>query len=410
MAFASTRDVVSYADAVAEIKKDPVAIMEQAADNGLTTSQLVNRVSPETIVEQRRSFMGRLAQDEGLSFVQSEVSAPSPVMDFARDELGHVIMFDYLHGRSREPYLKFNKQRQSIIMPNDAPIDTPTNTAVTGSITVDTPVGMTLDPSELVADSHDVKASTYKPFQWKYEKERLGRSNVAPGSAIPPSTLGQKEKSIEMQKWGNRFKIPYEVMRVEEVRINKVAQMIDLESITEEVRLYDELVGILLNGDGTPDSAAKEHAQSTLTGKTVTAGTLNLWALGNFVDEAFTAPHYCSHIILPQGAIRDLKEQMGDDSGQIIFTQLAQMGLFPRLQSMDPRVSMVRFGKANPGALSDGKVIGLDARMGVEMVNQTGSDIREQARIIRDQTEEMTISNTYLWAKLELAAVQVLTY
>ena len=91
---------------------------------------------------------------------------------------------------------------------------------------------------------------------------------------------------------GNRFKIPYEVMRVEEVRINKVAQMIALESITEEVRLYDELVGILLNGDGTEDSAATEHAQSTLTGKTVTAGTLNLWALGNFVDEAFTAPHY----------------------------------------------------------------------------------------------------------------------
>ena len=54
------------------------------------------------------------------------------------------------------------------------PVDTPTNAAVTGSVTVDTPIGMTLDPSELVADSHDVKASTYKPFQWKYEKGKTG--------------------------------------------------------------------------------------------------------------------------------------------------------------------------------------------------------------------------------------------
>ena len=105
-----------------------------------------------------------------------------------------------------------------------------------------------------------------------------------------------------------------------------------------------------------------------------------------------------------------MKEQMGDDSGQILFTQLASMGLFPRLSAMDPRVDMVRFGKTNPGALSAGKVIGLDARYSVEMVNQTGSDIREQARVIRDQTEELVISNTYLWAKLELQATQVLTY
>ena len=93
-----TRDVVSYDDAVTEIKKNPVEIMEQAADEGLTTSQLVNRVSPSTIVEQRRSFMGRLAQEEGLCFVESEVSAPSRVTDFTRDEVGHVIMYDYLHG------------------------------------------------------------------------------------------------------------------------------------------------------------------------------------------------------------------------------------------------------------------------------------------------------------------------
>ena len=143
MAFASTRDVITYDDLKTEFKRDPLGIMEQAADDGLTTSQLVNRVSPSTLVEQKRNVMARIIQDEGLSLFETDVSRPSRVDEFTRDPWSHVAMFDYLHNLSMKPYRKFNKQRQSIVMPNEAPVDTPTNAAVTGSITVDKPVGMT---------------------------------------------------------------------------------------------------------------------------------------------------------------------------------------------------------------------------------------------------------------------------
>ena len=237
----------------------------------------------------------------------------------------------------------------------------------------------------------------------------MKRAKVNPGTTIPASVLGQREDSINMAKWGNRFKIPYEVMRVEEVRINKVAAMVELDSITETVRLFDELCYTLEHGDGTTGSAAKVNSQSDFASGT-TAGTLSVKAFSNFIDEAFTAPHYCTHVLLLKDAIRDLKEGISANTGDLVWMQLFSMGLVPELESMDPRVTRVRFGRANEGAISANKLIGLDPRFGVEMVNQQGADIREQAKIIKDQTEELTVSNTYLWAKLEFGAVQVLDY
>ena len=144
-------ETMSYEDLVAEFKKDSPNLMVRAADSGLNTSQLLNRMSPETMVEQERSVVARILQDENLYMNGSDYCAPSLVSDFLRSEHTHSLMYDYLHRISQKPYRQFQKQRSGVVA--SGPVNTPTNVAVTGSVTVDTPLGMTLNPAELVADS-----------------------------------------------------------------------------------------------------------------------------------------------------------------------------------------------------------------------------------------------------------------
>ena len=68
----------------------------------------------------------------------------------------------------------------------------------------------------------------------------------------------------------------------------------------------------------------------------------------------------------------------------------------------------VRYGKANDGALTAGYVVGCDHRYAIEKVNRAGMAVREQARQIANQTQEVVISDTYLLARLAAEAVKIL--
>ena len=64
-----------------------------------------------------------------------------------------------------------------------------------------------------------------------------------------------------MQKWGNRFILPYEMLTGGQgLRINKLAAMIQLDAATEQTRQFDELIETLEDGDGvTGCSNGRRH-------------------------------------------------------------------------------------------------------------------------------------------------------
>ena len=105
---------------------------------------------------------------------------------------------------------------------------------------------------------------------------------------------------------------------------------------------------------------------------------------------------------------RQLRTSLASLEGNLAFEQLSRVGLAPnRMDNMEP-IGNVRYGRANAGALTADYVVGCDRRFAVEKVNRAGMAVREQARQIANQTQEVVISDTYLLSRLAEDAVKVL--
>ena len=284
------------------------------------------------------------------------------------------------------------------------PLHTPPNVTTQGQ-PPPVAVGLRLNPGELVATSHSIDTNTYSPFRWVYDKGDMERTKVAPAEPIPASVLGESSGNIPMSKWGNRFVIPYEMLTGGQgMRINKLAQMVALDAATESNRQFVELLDTLEKGDGVITAATSEGI-STYDG---TANTFGFVAFLNWLDEALSEPFQISHVIMLKAQQRQLRTALGALEGRQAFQQLSSVGLAPNAMSNMEGQGSVRYGRAPDGSITTGKVIGVDARFAVEKVNRAGMTIRQQAENIANQTRDVVISDTYLWARLAKEAVKVL--
>ena len=111
-----------------------------------------------------------------------------------------------------------------------------------------------------------------------------------------------------MQKWGNRFILPYEMLTGGQgLRINKLASMIQLDAATEETRQFDELIETLEDGDGVTGAATVEGI-STYGG---TANSFGFVPYLNWLDEAMDTPFQISHVVMLKNAAASVKNDFG---------------------------------------------------------------------------------------------------
>ena len=129
----------------------------------------------------------------------------------------------------------------------------------------------------------------------------------------------------------------------------------------------------------------------------------------NWLDEALTEPFQISHVIMLKAQQRAAPHQsLAALEGRQAFQQLSSVGLAPNSMSNMEGQGSVRYGRAPDGAITASKVLGVDARFACEKVNRSGMTIRQQAENIANQTRDVVISDTYLWARLAQEAVKAL--
>ena len=391
-----------YTDFSKRLRSDVIRVMLESSDLGMSLEQYSNLRSPETLVKQNRSIISRVMEEDGLFVHDTTLSASSPVDQFMDNGYRQAILYSVLNKAWDGSTL--SQRAPSIQLPTSQPQGTPPNTESYG---MPPPVaaGVGLNPGELIGATHSVNTNNYNPYKWNYDKEDLKRTSVAPGETIPPSTLGETVGAIPMQKWGNRFILPYEMLvGGQGLRINKLAAMIQLDAATEQTRQFDELIDALENGDGVTGAATVEGI-STYGG---TANSFGFVPYLNWLDEAMDTPFMISHVIMLKAQQRQLRTTLSALDGNLAFEQLSSVGLAPnRMANMEGQMS-VRYGKANDGALTTGYVVGVDSRYAIEKVNRAGMAVREQARQIANQTQEVVISDTYLLARLANEAVKIL--
>ena len=394
-------DRMSYEDFLKKLRKDPVETMVRASDLGMDLEQYGNLISPDTLINQDRSVMDRILGDEGIFVNRSPISAPSTVGECLDGGHRQALMFHVLTKAWERSSIQ---DRNTIQLPTSAPLHTPPNLA-TGGQPAPVAVGLRLNPGELVATSHSIDTNTYSPFMWEYEKEDMERTKVKPGETIPASTLGESDGNVPMSKWGNRFVLPYEMLTGGQgLRINKLAQMVQLDAATESNRQFVELLASLEKGDGVT-SAATVEGISTYEG---TANTFGFVPFLNWLDEALPAPFQISHVIMLKAQQRQLRASLAALEGNLAMQQLSNVGLAPnRMTNMEGQGG-VRYGRAPDNGLTASRVMGVDARFAVEKVDRAGMTIRQQAENIANQTRDVVISDTYLWARLAKDAVKML--
>ena len=261
----------TYAEFSARLRSKPVEVMIEASDIGMSLEQYGNFRCPEVLINQRRSVISRIMEEDALFVQDSRISASSEVHTFMDGGHRQAILFSVLNGAWEAGAL--NQRAPSVQLPSSRPVGEPPNETSFGT---PPPVaaGVGLNPGELIATSHSISTNNYNPYVWNYDKEDMQRTAVAPGDTIPPSTLGEDTGNIPMQKWGNRFILPYEMLSGGQgMRISKLASMVQLDALTESTRQFDELVGVLENGDGVTGAATVEGI-STYGG---TANTFGSW-------------------------------------------------------------------------------------------------------------------------------------
>ena len=396
----------SWAEFRADFVKDPVQEMVNAATLEMNLSQYGNFRSPETLITQKRSWTARLAEEEGLFFENSSICKAADTDEFLESPHRTGLMFDYL-------YRRYYGKRASITMEADGPVGGQLLPFGYAPRAAPVEIGLPLNPGELVASSHGIGTDNYKPFKWDFDKnddqKNLRRFNVNPGATIPPSTLGHKEGIIQMEKWGNRFVLPYEDLTGSNaIQINKLGDLIRLEGMVEEGRMFEELIGVLENGDTTKNSAAEVITQADMGGTYTSSSDIEFVAFLNWLDEAMDYPFQISHVLWLKHEKRQIVQSMAALTGNLALEQLNSVGLAPRLENMEGPAGKVRYGKAPEGSLTAYHVLGVDARAAVEFVSRDGMAIRQQADSIKDETRQIVISDTYLWSKLATQAVKML--
>ena len=392
----------SYTEFSTRLRKEPVRVMLEASDVDMSLEQYANFRCPEILFKEKRSVLTKMCEEDALFLRTSRMSASSEVHLFMDGGYKQAVLYGILSEawdngimNSRAPSLQLEQSQPVGTPPSETAYGTPPPVAA----------GVGLNPGELISNTHGVNTNNYSPYAWSYNKEDMERTAVNPGSTIPPSTLGEATGNIPMQKWGNRFRLPYEMLvGGQGMRINKLASMVQLDALTESTRQFDELIEVLEKGDGVTTAATIEGI-STYDG---TAGSFGFVAFLNWLDEALDTPFQISHVIMLSAQQRQLRTTLASLEGNLAFEQLSRVGLAPnRMGNMEP-TGNIRYGRANPGALTASYVLGIDSRYAVEKVNRAGLAVREQARHIANQTEEVVISDTYLLARVANEAVKVL--
>ena len=391
---------MDYSAFKAEFDKDPIGMLRAGGKKQMNFSQYSNSICPSPLLEDRRSVLSLVTQDMGLFTRSSDISLASTVEEFADTPQGEVIMHDLLfraYTNKRNSLTSgFEDSLGSVLRPGDG-----------SEPRVDTQVAPAININELVAMTTPIRTQDYRPFRWIYSADALERKEIAPGAPVPATTLGQKEDTIQLKKWGNRFELTYESLRNYDVRIDKLAQMIQLEGLREQARMLDELVGVFEKGDTTKDSAATIVKQSVLD-SAATNGELSAKAWLAFGME-YDAPYIMTHALMRKAnSLQLILLTLGNANLQVSQLINAQAEGIPRIEQMNVTADAVRFGRVPDSAITEHYIVGLDSRFSVEMVQQTGAEMQEQADNIENQVRNVVLTNTYGWAKLDHSATKVL--
>jgi hypothetical protein len=237
---------------------------------------------------------------------------------------------------------------------------------------------------------------------------------------FPEVKIGWSESANAVTKHGVRLAWTYEFVRRASIEI--MTTIVARIMIQDQVELFNEAIGVAINGDGTaanPAAAVYKIRNSntagpldivSTAGTPLTAGQISyeVWLkwIGGF------RPYTPNVVVGNLGTLTKLilMAKPNVDPMQIITTLLepksqGTVKMDPTMNALFPNVVLYMADNAPNDVL-----VGIDTAFGLERVIELGSDIQETERVILNQTENMVLSISDGVSKLFKDAIQVLDF
>lgn len=256
--------------------------------------------------------------------------------------------------------------------------------------------------SELVGATTPINGNTYRSIYLTPDDTQLHFVRVGEAAEIPAVKMAHGQKAIDLYKFGRRIIQSYEVLR--RTPIDVVARHIAWLAVQAEVDKLSLLLDVAINGDGNAGTAAPIDDSTTLDPLSTTALTFKAWV--SWLMQ-FDNPYIMNVLIARKSNMLNLMLLPVSTTGNMPLVAVAPavgLGSFlPINRAVD---QSIRYGTSEDAPATS--YVGMDSRFGIERITEIGSDITEVARFIRNQTQDLVMSEVEGYAKSDPKAVRLL--
>ncbi len=255
--------------------------------------------------------------------------------------------------------------------------------------------------SAIVAMTTPVDSGVYQAFYLTDDEDERTMRRVAEGAEVPAAILTGADHTIRLKKYGRRLRASYESIR--RMTIDRFAMHMALLAVQAEQDKVETGIDVLLSGDGNTGTTPTNSNLTTLDTSAV-AGTLTLKAL--LAWRMKWANPYACNVILAREAYALQVLMLNNGSANVPFMQIAGAfgigGVTPINSGLGPN----QLGWTD--AVTDAYLLGIDSRFALEMVQEIGTTLTETDRIIRQQMEEIVMTETLGFAIIDANAVKTM--
>ncbi len=256
--------------------------------------------------------------------------------------------------------------------------------------------------TELVAVTTPITGGVYQAFYLKNDTDEQRMRRVAEGAEVPSARLEAGNNTVRVRKFGRRLEVTYEQLR--RMRFDMIALHIQRMSAQAEADKVAIIIDVLINGDGNPNTAAQVFNLTALDPDT-TANNPTLRAYLAYKMK-FANPYQLTTALAQEGAALDL-QLLNTGNANVPLVQIQGASNFGSFRQIN-RGLADGVGLGWTEHAPTGRVVGFDSRFAVERVTEIGANIQEIEKNIRNQTEEMVMTESEGFAIFDPSAAKIL--
>ena len=259
--------------------------------------------------------------------------------------------------------------------------------------------------SYLVGRTRSVDSDVFTAFYLadSASETQARMKRVSEYAEVPAMRITGADASIRVKKYGRRLQASYESMR--RMSLDLVAWAVRYIAAKADNDKFLTALDVIVNGDGNSGTAATNTNGTALDAASNNLLTLKMWLAYGML---WKRPHQANVVIGMDAGILALLLLSAGTANLPPQTLVTASGALGQVALAKPIYGgMVAINDSSAPSV---KLVGIDNRYTLEMVNEIGADIVETDRIIQRQYEEVVLTETVGFDIMTLGQNRTLAY